>query len=126
MRGKGDCSILVSPFNPETMDGTVIRVEGCKAIELILGKWQDKNFDYSETRKTVNMYRFTKAFSEKYINLIEWYVNNIGSQSYYEKVLGSLIYLRESDIQIVEVPEEMWCEVDDSDDLSRAINRFGA
>lgn len=95
LKGEGECSILVSPFNPETMDGSVIRVEEDRALELILGKWQGEDFDYSDTRKTVNMYRFTKAFAAKYMPLIKWYVENMGEQSYYEKVLGSLIYLRE-------------------------------
>ena len=123
--GKGECSILVSPFNPDTMDGTVIRVEEDRAEELILGKWQGEDFDYSDTRKTVNMYRFTKDFAAKYMPLIKWYVENMGEQSYYEKVLGSLLYLRECDIRIVEVPESMWCEVDDADDLARARKKFG-
>ena len=125
MNGEGECSILVSPFNPETMDGSVIRVEKDKALELILGKWQGDDFDYSQTRKTVNMYRFTKSFAAKYMPLIKWYVENMGEQSYYEKVLGSLLYLRECDVRIVEVPESMWCEVDDAEDLARARARFG-
>ena len=107
------------------MDGSVIRVEEDRALELILGKWQGEDFDYSDTRKTVNMYRFTKAFAAKYMPLIKWYVENMGEQSYYEKVLGSLLYLRECDIRIVEVPESMWCEVDDADDLARARKKFG-
>ena len=37
-RGKGECSILVSPFNKNTMDGTVIEVERDVAKALILGK----------------------------------------------------------------------------------------
>lgn len=126
MKGEGECSILVSPFNPETMDGSVIRVEKDRALELILGKWQGEGFDYSSARKTVNMYRFTKAFTAKYMPLIRWYVENMGEQSYYEKVLGSLMYLRECDMRIVEVPEDMWCEVDDADDLARARARFGS
>lgn len=125
IHGKGECSILVSPFNPKTMDGTVIRVEGDKALELILGKWQGSNFDYSNTRKTVNMYRFTKGFTQKYMPLIKWYVENMSEQSYYEKALGSLMFLRECDMRVVEVPEEMWCEVDDAIDLARAQARFG-
>ena len=125
MAGEGECSILVSPFNPETMDGSVIRVDGDKALELVLGKWQGTHFDYSSTRKTVNMYRFTKKFTVKYISLIKWYVELMGEQSYYEKVLGSLMYLRECDMRVVEVPEDMWCEVDDADDLARARARFG-
>lgn len=123
--GKGDCSILVSPFNPETMDGSVVRSEGDKAVELILGKWQEEGFDYSRMKKTVNMYRFTKAFTKVYMPLIKWYIENMGEQSYYEKVLGSLMYYRECDIRIVEVSEKMWCEVDNSDDLRRARERFG-
>lgn len=125
MNGEGECSILVSPFNPETMDGTVIRIEKDAAQELILGKWQGEDFDYSCCRKTVNMYRFTKDFVKKYISLVKWYVKNAGEQSYYEKVLGSLIYYREHDVRIVEVPEEYWCEIDDADDLARARERFG-
>jgi len=125
MAGEGDCSILVSPFNPETMDGSVIQVAGDRALGLVLGKWQGPDFDYSDTRKTVNMYRFTRAFLARYMALIKWYVENMGEQSYYEKVLGSLLYLRECDMRVVEVPEEMWCEVDDADDLARARARFG-
>ena len=125
MAGEGECSILVSPFNPETMDGTVIEVDGDKAVGLVLGKWQDENFDYTNTRKTVNLYRFKKEFVQKYMPLVKWYVENVGEQSYYEKVLGSLLYLRECDARIVEVPETMWCEIDDEEDLARARARFG-
>ncbi len=125
IEGEGDCSILVSPFNPQTMDGTVIKVNGDRAEELILGKWQGENFNYTDTRKTVNMYRFTKTFVQKYMPLIKWYVECMGENSYYEKVLGSLIYYRENDIRVVEVPEQMWCEVDDIEDLERARRRFG-
>ena len=123
--GEGECSILVSPFDPKTMDGSVVRVDGDRAEELILGKWQGQGFDYSMTRKTVNMYRITKSFTQKYMPLIAWYVENMGEQSYYEKVLGSLLYLRECDIRTVEVPADMWCEIDDADDLARARARFG-
>lgn len=123
--GKGECSILVSPFNKDTMDGTVIEVEGDVAKALILGKWQGMEFDYTNTRKTVNMYKFSRDFVEKkYMPLIKWYVKNMGENSYYEKVLGSLLYYRECDARIVEVPENMWCEIDDADDLERARKQF--
>ena len=126
MAGEGDCSILVSPFNPDTMDGTVIRVDGDRALELILGKWQGEDFDYEGTRKTVNMYRFTKDFVQnKYAPLIAWYVEHMGENSYSETVLGSLMYYRECDFRIVEVPEDMWCEIDDAEDLARANRKFG-
>lgn len=124
IRGKGDCSILVSPFNPDTMDGTVIRVEEDRARELIVKKWQKKGLDYSDKLKTVNMYRFSKNFVVKYLNLIKWYVENMGEESYYEKILGSMIYLQECDCRAISVPEDMWCEIDDTKDLARAKDRF--
>lgn len=124
LSGTGDCNILVSPFNPRVMDGTVVLINGVCVTDLILGKWQDQGFDYTFARKTVNMYRFSKDFLIKYMQLIKWYVENMGEQSYYEKILGSMIYLRESDVRIVEVPETMWCEIDDANDLQRARRLF--
>lgn len=122
---KGECSILVSPFNKETMDGTVIEVNDTKAKGLVLGAWQDEKFNYDNTKKTVNIYKFSKNFiKNKYMPLIEWYVSNMGENSYYEKVLGSLLYYQECDIQVVEVSEDMWCEIDDINDLERARNHF--
>ncbi len=120
----GDCSILVSEFNFETMDGTVIQIEEDIAKQLILGKWQDESCDYSDKKKTVNMYRFTKEFINRYASLVRWYVETMGENSYYEKVLGSLIYLKECDIRVVEVPEAMWCEIDTVEDLERAKIHF--
>ena len=62
VRGEGDCSILVSPYNRATMDGTVIRTDGDKAKALIIKKHQIKDFDYSGYMKTVNVYKFKKDF----------------------------------------------------------------
>ena len=122
---EGDCCILVSRFNQRTMDGSVINLGDNNSMELILGKWQNENFDYSQAYKTVNMYRFKKDFIGKYMTLIEWYVNLMGENSYYEKVLGMLMYLRECDIRIVEVSESMWAEIDNADDLNQARIKFG-
>ena len=44
---------------------------------------------------------------------------------YILEVLGSMLYLKEIDARIVEVPEDTWCEIDDADDLARARSRFG-
>lgn len=121
-----ECAILVSPFNKATMNGTVIETEGDIAKSLVLGAWQGPEFDYSNAEKTVNMYKFSREFVEyKYMPLLKWYVENMSEQSYYEKVLGSLLYLRECDARAVSVPESMWCEIDDEADLKRAEEQFG-
>ena len=125
LSGEGECSILVSPYDPATMDGSVIVTGPDGTLELVLGRWQGGGFDYTSARKTVNLYKFTRKFTEKYMPLIRWYVEHMGEQSYYEKVLGSLMYLRECDVRTVEVPAEAWCEIDDAEDLCRARERFG-
>ena len=124
MKGNGACSILVSPFNKITMSGSAIRAQGEMVVELILGTMQDCNFNYTTAFKTVNCYRFTRDFVQKYLKLIRWYIETIGEQCYYEKVLGSLIYLQDFDIRIINVPEEMWCEIDNVEDLHRAERKF--
>ena len=85
---------------------------------------QGEGFDYSTAYKTVNCYRFTRDFIAKYLESVHWYIDNVGEQCYYEKVLGSLIYLRDFDIRTVIVSEEMWCEIDDMSDLQRAGRFF--
>lgn len=126
LAGEGDCTILVSPFHPDTMDGSVIRTaDGNKAMELILGKWQGADFDYTNMKKTVNLYKFKKDFIQnKYMPLVRWYVEHMSENSYYEKVLGALLYLRECDARVVEVPADMWCEIDNEEDLKRASVMF--
>lgn len=122
-----DCPVLVSPFNPKRMDGTVVSLkDGSNSVrEIILGKWQTKEFNYSAVKKTVNIYRFSGTFAKKYLSLINWYVNNVGVDSYYEKLLGSMIYLRDFSISAVEVPETTWCEIDNIHDLNYARELFG-
>lgn len=121
VNAKSECAILVSPFNSATMDGTVIRTEGKKAISLILGKWQEKSLDYSGDKKTVNVYKFSKNFiKDKLYPQMQFYLENGDRQSYYELAIGALIFWRKFDIEVVEVPEEEWCEIDNMDDLKRA------
>ena len=116
--------MVVSPFDPNKMDGTIVKVENNKVTELILGKWQDPAIDYSGFFKTVNIYYFSKRILQAYIPMIEWYVNNLNKNNYYEKVLGSLIYLREFDIKPVIVPDSSWCEIDTLYDLHAAEQRI--
>lgn len=125
IKGDGECSILVSDYNPTTMDGTILEVKDDVVQELILGKWQDEDRNYKNAKKTVNMYKFSKDFlMNKYMPLVKWYVENMSENSYYETVLGSLIYYRECDIRVVEVSDQMWSEIDDIDDLERTKKKF--
>ena len=55
---------------------------------------------------------------------IETYVKYESVNSYYELVLGSLIYYANSDIRVVLVDESKWAEIDDLEDLERAKKQF--
>ena len=118
---KADCSILVSPYNKDTMNGTVIGAEGINARELIISAHQDAGKDYSNTYKTVNIYKFKESFfNRKLMPALKNYIETGNLQSYYELVLGSLIYYRNDDIQIVIVDEKRWFEIDDMQDYEKA------
>lgn len=122
---KHDCNIVVSKYNPETMNGTVISAEDDKATALIIKKFQKEGFDYDSVWKTVNIYYFGKEFIEKFGKALELYVETGNLGNYYELVLGSLIYFGDDDIRIVPVAEEDWFEIDDERDLMIAREHGG-
>lgn len=119
--GKADCDILVSPFNKITMDGTIVIEKDGKAMELLIKAHQDPNKDYKSAYKTVNIYRFEKNFfNKKLMPALKNYVETGNLQSYYELVLGALIYFRNDNIQIKVIDEKRWYEIDDIQDYERA------
>ena len=106
------------------MSGSIILKAENNKLRLILAD-QQKNLTINQNVfKTVNIYKFKKAFLKKYMSLIRWYVENMGTGSYYEKVLGQILYLQENDFNIVSLPENDWCEIDNIDDLNSASKRF--
>ena len=121
MSGEADCNILVSPYNKDTMDGTIILAENGQARELLIKAHQDTSRDYRDAYKTVNIYKFQQDFlTRKLMPALELYVKTGNLQSYYELVLGSLIYFRNDNIQLCVVDERSWYEIDDYKDYERA------
>jgi len=120
------CGILTSPFNSQTMDGTVLDVDKKNNVKkLTINRDQGSEFNFSGKKKTVNIYRFSKSFLiDHYLPLIDFYIKNEGVNSYYELVLGALIYLGGNDIQSISVPEDLWCEIDTVKDLEHAKTHF--
>jgi len=124
--GRSDCDILVSPFDPKTMDGTVVEVDASMKVKCLTAKQnQGEDYDYSGKLKTVNIYRFSKSFlQDKFLPFIDLYVRTQSVNSFYELVLGGLVYLGNSDIKAISVPADWWCEVDAAADLKRACEMF--
>lgn len=124
--GDADCNILVSPFNVNTMDGTVVKVEADQSVtSLVIGKRQSPDFNYASMMKTVNVYRFKRDFFvNQFMPTIELYVHTQQVKSYYELVLGSLIYYNNATFHAVTVDESQWAEIDDIEDLRKAEAKF--
>ncbi len=124
--GNADCNILVSPFNRNKMDGTIIIAEGNTARELIIKAHQYTNREYKDAYKTVNIYKFKEAFfNRKLMPALRNYVKTGNLQSYYELVIGGLIYYRNDNIQINILNESRWFEIDDIQDYKKIINILG-
>ena len=84
-------------------------------------KEQDESFDYSDKRKTVNVYKFKKDFFMNALAPVlkkEVAAGNVNS--YYELCLREIILSKKWDIRVMNIPESYWCEIDDADDLARA------
>lgn len=115
------CAILVSPYNPAIMSGTVIAAEQVRAIEMIPAAQQRPEVDYLDTYKTVNIYYFEKDFLQKlFLPELQCYMTEQTRNCYYELALGELIRRRVPGIEIVSIPEQRWLEVDTPEDYQRA------
>lgn len=117
-----DCSIVTSDFNKNTMDGSVIQIDQkLNAVNLYLKKEQDETFDYSDKRKTVNIYKFSADFWRKaMVPALNKEISKGNKNSYYELVLKEIMHTGSWNMQVVNVPESYWCEIDDMEDLKRA------
>lgn len=105
----------------EWMDGTVVTL----GEENIISSFVEKEeFDYKYVDnyyKTINIYKFSKEFSNKYyIPFLESYIKSYGNNAYYELVLKVITGLKEVELYGLIIKEEDWYEIDDSQDLDIA------
>jgi histidinol-phosphate/aromatic aminotransferase/cobyric acid decarboxylase-like protein/choline kinase len=103
------------------MDGTVVTINENRITNVIPTHMQDYNFNFTDKYKTLNIYKFSKSFvSDTFKPLIHYYVNSIAKTSYYELILGILVYIQKQEIYAEIVEDENWAEVDDPNDLKIA------
>jgi histidinol-phosphate/aromatic aminotransferase/cobyric acid decarboxylase-like protein/choline kinase len=127
LEGKEDCRVLVSKYE-SFMSGTVVEVGQDGVIKrLITAKEQYPGFDFSDKYKTVNIYYFSAGFLQQYfVPNLDLYVRTQGTSSYYELVLGALIYFQKPEIRATIVDGIKWFEIDDEADLHRAEYYFAS
>ena len=115
---------LVDEYKP-WMDGTCLKLDSNdRIIDFISGK----NLDFANTKgcyKTVNIYKFSKHFSEKqYLPFLEAYQSALGDNEYYEQVLKVITMLDSAEIEGKRLNGEKWYEIDDEQDLDIAETLF--
>ena len=107
------------------MDGTCMKLgQDDEIVSFVPGS----RFQYSESDqyyKTVNIYKFSKDFSENhYLPFLDAYTKALGNNEYYEQVLRVITMLDSAEIRAKRLNGEKWYEIDDIQDLDIASSLF--
>lgn len=115
---------LVAKFE-SWMDGTVVIIDEFDNIKRFITKNEFKYDEISSYHKTVNIYKFSKEFSEThYVPFLEAYCKALGKNEYYEQVLKVITLLEKPEIKALRIENENWYEIDDIQDLDIAESVF--
>lgn len=107
------------------MDGTCVKLGEDDSIEAFV---PGKKFKFNEIKdyyKTVNLYKFSKHFSEThYVPFLDAYQSALGQNEYYEQVLRVITMLDVPEIKAKRLDGQRWYEIDDIQDLDIAESIF--
>ena len=107
------------------MDGTCVKIHDDGTIKAFI---PGKHFKYEEINsyyKTVNIYKFSKHFSQnKYVPFLNAYVKALGENEYYEQVLRVITMLDDAEIKAKKLSGQLWYEIDGIQDLNIAESIF--
>ena len=107
------------------MDGTCIKIGEDDSIGAFI---PGKNFSFNDIEhyyKTVNIYKFSKHFSEtRYVPFLDAYSMALGNNEYYEQVLRVIAMLDDPEIKAKKLNGQRWYEIDDIQDLDIAESMF--
>jgi len=107
------------------MDGTVVQLSDNNEIAAFIPKklfnFKDKDSYY----KTVNIYKFSRNFSQNtYMPFLEAYSRSMGNNEYYEQVLRVITTLDKSELKAFVLTGQKWYEIDDIQDKAIAETIF--
>ena len=107
------------------MDGTCVKIRDDDTIDAFV---PGKKFVFKEIKdyyKTVNLYKFSKHFSQAYyVPFLEAYQTALGENEYYEQVLRVITMLDDAEIRAKRLDGQRWYEIDDIQDLDIAESIF--
>ena len=107
------------------MSGTVVTLRDDCTIDAFLDKEHFRFEDIKGYYKTVNIYKFSRDFSERhYVPFLEAYCHALGHNEYYEQVLKVITALDKSELKAKVLEAGDWYEIDDVQDLDIAESIF--
>ena len=107
------------------MDGTCVKLSADDDIEAFVPGRQFKFEEMGEYYKTVNIYKFSREFSQKqYVPFLKAYEQALGENEYYEQVLRVITMLDDPGIKAKRLDGQKWYEIDDVQDLDIATSIF--
>lgn len=107
------------------MDGTMVCIdEDCNIVNFV-PKSAFRYADVDKYYKTVNIYKFSREFSQnRYVPFLEAYMKSVGLNEYYENVLRIISFLNSHELKALPITSEKWYEIDDKQDLDIAEALF--
>ena len=103
------------------MDGTSVRLD---EDDNIIGFYGKKDFRFQDVReyyKTVNIYKFSKDFSQNiYVPFLDAYMKALGVNEYYETVIKVIADLEGTGLKALRLSGQKWYEIDDAQDKANA------
>ncbi len=107
------------------MDGTCVKIGEDDSIEAFVSRKKFKFNEIKDYYKTVNLYKFSKHFSENYyVPFLDAYQTALGENEYYEQVLRVITMLDSPIIKSKRLNGQQWYEIDDIQDLDIAESIF--
>lgn len=108
------------------MDGTMVRIDEDNNIVNFIPKKAFKYKDVDGYYKTVNIYKFSREFSQnKYVPFLEAYSKALGNNEYYEQVLRVITLIDNAELKALPITNgAKWYEIDDVQDLDIAETLF--
>ena len=107
------------------MDGTCVKLTPDDDIEAFVPGEKFKFSEIKDYYKTVNIYKFSRHFSEThYVPFLDAYQAALGQNEYYEQVLRVITMLDTPEIKGKRLGGQRWYEIDDIQDLDIAESIF--
>ena len=118
-------NLAVVSHYEDWMDGTCTILDRDNNIVDFIGKNSQNPAEMDRYYKTVNIYKFSRDFTESYyLPFLQTFMDVFGKNNYYETCLKFLAQTDPTLLKAFKISGDSWYEIDNPDDLKNAEKRF--